>query len=120
MSFKIVTMKHKGLLFEIVTMKHKELLSKIVTMPEIRLRIIFFLLVFLILGKLILNCRTNLGKKMVMTSVLMWLNLSVATLNTKLQFLDLYIDINLEREIEKVYLFCIEFVNMHVLLLLLV
>ena len=114
-------MKHKGLLFEIVTMKHKELLSKIVTMPKIRLRIIFFLLlVFLILGKLILNCRTNLGKKMVMTSVLMWLNLSVATLNTKLQFLDLYIDINLEREIEKVYLFCIEFVNMHVLLLLLV
>ena len=61
-------MKHKGLLFEIVTMKHKELLSKIVTMPEIRLRIIFFLLVFLILGKLILNCRTNLGKKMVMTN----------------------------------------------------
>ena len=55
-----------------------------------------------------------------MTSMLMWLNLSVATLNSKLQFLDLYIDINLEREIEKVYLFCIEFVNMHVLLLLLV
>jgi len=51
LSFEIVTIKHKGLPVETVTVEHKELLSKIVTMKEIRLRIIFFLLVFLILGK---------------------------------------------------------------------
>ena len=117
MSFEIVTIKHKGLPVETVTVEHKELLSKIVTMKEIRLRIIFFLLVFLILGKLFLNCRTNSRKRMIMTSLLMWLNLSVATLNVTLQLLDLY-KYRFGREIEKVYLFCIEFVSMHVLLLL--
>ena len=73
-------MEHKRLLFKIVTMKHKGLPSKIVIMEHKGLGIIFFLLVFLNLRKLILNCRTNLGKRIVMTWQLMWLNLSVATL----------------------------------------
>jgi len=54
---------------------------------------------------------------MIMTSLLMWLNLSVVTLNVTLHLLDLY-RYRFGREIEEVYLFCIEFVNMHVLLLL--
>ena len=33
------------------------------------------------LGKLFLSCRTNSGKRMVMTWLLMWLNLSVVTLS---------------------------------------
>ena len=56
-------MKHKGLPFEIVTVEHKGLPSKIVTMEHKWLEIIFFLLVFLYLGKLFLNYRTNLRKK---------------------------------------------------------
>ena len=68
------------LLFEIVTVEHEWLLFKIVIMEQKGLEIIFFLLVFLNLRKLILNCRTNLGKIIVMTWQLMWLNLSVATL----------------------------------------
>ena len=59
-------MEHKGLLFKIVTMEHKGLPSKIVTVEHKRLGIIF-LLVFLNLRKLILNCRTNSGKRIVMT-----------------------------------------------------
>ena len=73
-------MEHKGLLFKIVTVEHKGLPSKIVTVEDKGLGIIFFLLVFLNLGKLFLNCRTNSRKKMVMICLLMWLNLSVATL----------------------------------------
>ena len=46
--FEIVTVEYKGLLFKIVIVEHKGLV------------IIFFLLVFLNLRKLILNCRTNL------------------------------------------------------------
>ena len=64
--------------------------SKIVTMEHKWLEIIFFLLVFLNLRKLILNCMTNSGKRMVMTWQLMWLNLSVATLNATLQLLVIY------------------------------
>ena len=64
--------------------------SKIVTMEHKWLEIIFFLLVFLNLRKLILNCRTNSRKRMVMTWQLMWLNLSVATLNATLQLLVIY------------------------------
>ena len=60
-------MEHKGLLFKIVTVEHKGLPSKIVTMEDKGLGIIFFLLVFLNLRKLILNYRTNLGKRMVIT-----------------------------------------------------
>ena len=103
MPFEIVTMGHKELLFEIVTVEHKELpsktvtvkeiglgISKIVIMKEIRLRIIFFLLGILNLEKKFFNCRKNLGKKLVMTWLLMWLNLSVATLNTTLQLLVIY------------------------------
>ena len=60
-------MEHKGLLFEIITVEHKGLLYKIVTVKEMGLGIIFFLLVFLNLGKLLLNSKTNLGKRMVMT-----------------------------------------------------
>mgnify|MGYP007088572225 CR=1 FL=1 len=60
-------MEHKELLFKIVIMEHKGLPSKIVTREHKRLGIIFFLLVFLNLRKLILNCRTNSGKRMVMT-----------------------------------------------------
>ena len=85
--FEIVTMEHKRLLFEIVIVEHKGLPFKIVTVEHKKLRIIFFLLVFLNLGKLILNCRTNSRKRMIMTWQLMWLNLSVATLNTTYQLL---------------------------------
>ena len=73
-------MEQKGLLFEIVTVKHKRLLSeivivkeiglgisKIVIVKEIRLGIIFFLLGFLNLEKLFLNCGTNSGKNVIMT-----------------------------------------------------
>ena len=87
MPFEIVTVEHNGLLFKIVTMKHKGFPSKIVTMEHKELGIIFFLLVFLNLRKLILNCRTNSIKRMVMTWQLMWLNLSVTTLNATLQLL---------------------------------
>ena len=83
-------MKHKGLLFKIVTIEHKGLPSKIVTVEHIGLGIIFFLLVFLNLRKLILNCRTNSRKRMVMTWQLMWLNLSVVILNATLQLLVIY------------------------------
>ena len=62
MPFEIVTVERKGLLFEVVTVEHKGLLSEIVTVKEIGLEIIFFLLGFLNLEKLFLNCRTNLGK----------------------------------------------------------
>ena len=51
------------MLFEIVTMEHKGLPSKIITKEHKRLGIIFFLLVFLNLEKLILNCRKNSKKK---------------------------------------------------------
>ena len=89
--FEIVTVEHKGLPSKIVTVKEIGLrISKIVIMKEIRLRIIFFLLGFLNLEKQILNCRTNLGKELVMTWLLMWLNLSVVTLNTTLQLLVIY------------------------------
>ena len=57
--FEIVIVEHKGLLFKIVTVEHKELPSKIVAVEDKGLVIIFFLLVFLNLRKLILNCRTN-------------------------------------------------------------
>ena len=57
----------KSCCFEIVTVEHKGLLSKFVTMEHKGLEIILFLLVFLYLGKLILNCRTNSTKRMVMT-----------------------------------------------------
>ena len=60
-------MEYKGLLFKIVTMEYKGLPSKIVTVEHKGLGIIFVLLVFLNLRKLILNCRTNLGKRIVMT-----------------------------------------------------
>ena len=50
-----------------VTMEHKGLSSKFVTVEYKGLGIIFFLLVFLNLGKQILNCRTYSGKRMVMT-----------------------------------------------------
>ena len=83
-------MEHKRLLFKIVTVEHKMLPSKIVTMEHKWLEIIFFLLVFLNLRKLILNCRTNSGKRMIMTWQLIWLNLSVATLNATLQLLVIY------------------------------
>ena len=56
-------MEHKGLLFKIVIVEHKWLPSKIVTMKEIGLGIIIFLLGFLNLERLFLNCRTNSGKK---------------------------------------------------------
>ena len=87
LSSKIVTVKYKGLLFEIVTIEHRGLSSKIVNVKHKGLGVIFFLLVFLNLRKLILNCRTNSRKRMVMTWQLMWLNLSVATLNAMFQFL---------------------------------
>ena len=58
--FEIVTVEDKELLFKIVTMEHKGLPSKFVTVEHKGLVIIFFLLVFLNLRKLILNCRTNL------------------------------------------------------------
>ena len=90
MQFEIVTVEYKGLLFEIVTVEHKRLPSEIVTVKEIGLRIIFFLLGFLNLEKLFLNYMTNLRKKIVMTWLLMWLNLSEATLNVTLQFLVIY------------------------------
>ena len=61
--FEIVTMKQKDLLFEIVTVEHKGLPSEFVTVKEIGLGIIFFLLGFLNLEKLFLNCRANSGKK---------------------------------------------------------
>ena len=77
-------MKYKELLFKIVTVEHKGLPSKIVTVEHKGLGIIFFLLVFLNLRKLILNCRTNSKKRMVMTWQLMWLNLSVVILNATL------------------------------------
>ena len=83
-------MEHKGLLLKIVTIEHKGLPSKIVAMEHKGLGIIFFLLVFLNLRKLILNCRTNSGKRMIMTWQLIWLNLSVATLNATLQLLVIY------------------------------
>ena len=83
-------MKYKELLFKIVTVEHKWLPSKIVTVEHKGLGIIFFLLVFLNLRKLILNCRTNSRKRMVMTWQLMWLNLSVVTLNATLQLLEIY------------------------------
>ena len=57
--FEIVTVEDKELLFKIVTMEHKGLPSKFVTVEHKGLVIIFFLLVFLNLRKLILNCRTN-------------------------------------------------------------
>ena len=78
------------IMFKIVTVEHKELTFKIITVEHKGLRLIFFLLVFLDLRKLILNCRINSGKRMVMTWQLMWLNLSVATLNTTLQLLVIY------------------------------
>ena len=56
-------MEHKGLLLKIVTIEHKGLPSKIVAMEHKGLGIIFFLLIFLNLRKLILNCKTNSGKK---------------------------------------------------------
>ena len=83
-------MEHKGLLFKIITIEHKELPFKIITVKYKGLRIIFFLLVSLNLRKLILNCRINAGKRMIMTWQLMWLNLSVATLNATLQLLVIY------------------------------
>ena len=83
-------MEHKELLFKIVTVEYKGLSSKIVTVEHKGLRIIFFLLVFLNLRKLILNYRKNLGKRMVMTWQLMWLNQSITTLNTTLQLLVIY------------------------------
>ena len=57
--FEIVTVEDKELLFKIVTMEHKGLPSKFVTVEHKGLVIIFFLLVFLNLRKLIFNCRTN-------------------------------------------------------------
>ena len=61
--FEIVTVERKGLLFEIVTVKEIGLrIFKIVIVKEVRLGIIFFLLGFLNLEKLFLNCRTNSGK----------------------------------------------------------
>ena len=60
---KVQCQEVEGLPFEIVIVEHKELLFKIVTMEQKWLRIILFLLVFLNLRKLILNCRTNSGKK---------------------------------------------------------
>ena len=57
--FEIVTVEDKELLFKIVTMEHKGLPSKFVTVEHKGLVIIFFLLVFLNLRKVILNCRTN-------------------------------------------------------------
>ena len=57
--FEIATVEDKELLFKIVTMEHKGLPSKFVTVEHKGLVIIFFLLVFLNLRKLILNCRTN-------------------------------------------------------------
>ena len=57
--FEIVTVEHKELLFKIVTVEHKGLPSKFVTVEHKGLVIIFFLLVFLNLRKVILNCRTN-------------------------------------------------------------
>ena len=57
--FEIVIVEHKGLLFKIVNVEHKGLPSKIVAVEDKGLVIIFFLLVFLNLRKLILNCRTN-------------------------------------------------------------
>ena len=83
-------MEHIGLLFKIVTVEHKGLPFKIVIVEHKWLGIIFFLLVFLNLRKLILNCRTNSGKRMVMTWQLMCLNLSEATLNTTIQLLVIY------------------------------
>ena len=65
--FEIVTVEYKGLLFKIVTVEHKDLPSKIVTLKHKGLRIILFLLLFLHLRKLILNCRTTSGKRIVMT-----------------------------------------------------
>ena len=88
--FEIVIVEHKGLLFKIVTVEHKGLPSKIVAVEDKGLVIIFFLLVFLNLRKLILNCRKNSWKIMVMTWQLMWLILSVATLNSTLQLLVIY------------------------------
>ena len=62
--FEIVTVERKGLLFEIVTVKEIGLrIFKIVIVKEVRLGIIFFLLGFLNLEKLFLNCRTYSGKK---------------------------------------------------------
>ena len=90
MLFEIVTVEYKELLFKIATMEHKELSSKIVTVEPKGWRIIFFLLVFLNLRKLILNYRKNLGKRMVMTWQLMWLNQSITTLNTTFQLLVIY------------------------------
>ena len=90
MQFEIVTVEYKGLLFEIVIVEHKRLPSEIVIVKEIGLGIIFFLLGFLNLEKLFLNYMTNSRKKMVMTWLLMWLNLSVATLNVTLQLLVIY------------------------------
>ena len=90
MPFEIVTVEHKGLLFKIVTVEHKGLPSKIVTVEHKWLGIIFFLLVFLNLRKLILNCRTNSRKRMVMTWQLMWLNLSVVALNATVHLLVIY------------------------------
>ena len=91
MPFEIVTVKHKGLLFKIVIVEHKGLPSKIVIVEHKGLGIIFFLLVFLNLRKLILNCKTNSGKIMVMTWQLMWLILSIATLNATFKLLVIYI-----------------------------
>ena len=88
--FEIVIVEHKGLLFKIVTVEHKGLPSKIVAVEDKGLVIIFFLLVFLNLRKLILNCRTNSWKIMVMTWQLMWLILILATLNSTLQLLVIY------------------------------
>ena len=67
MPFEIVTVEHKGSLFKILTVEHKRLSSKIVTMEYKGMGIIFILLVFLNLRKLISNCRTNSGKRMRMT-----------------------------------------------------
>ena len=67
LSLEIVTVEHKGLLFKIVIVEHKNLPSKIITVEHKGLGIIFFLLVFLNLRKIILNCRTNSGKRMVIT-----------------------------------------------------
>ena len=94
-------MEHKGLLFKIVTVEHKRLPSKIITVEHKGLGVIFFLLVCLNLRKLILNYRTNSGKRMVMTWQLMWLNLSIATLNATLQLLVIYRSVELITNYEK-------------------
>ena len=97
--FEIVTVEHIGLLFKIVIVELKGLPSKIVIVEHKWLGIIFFLLVILNLRKLILNCRKNSGKRMVMTWQLLWLNLSVATLNATIQLLVIHIQIQITKNL---------------------